>query len=104
MQHFPKKSRFTLGKKIDALFIEVIELIFIAGYLPREQKLPYLKKAVGRFDLLKFFIQISWETKILDNNRYLAISSPLDEIGKMLGGWSGQLAKQTPANKNAGGK
>ena len=97
MQNFPKKSRFTLGKKVDGLFIEVLELIFIAGYLPREHKLPYLKKAVGRFDLLKFFIQISWETKVLDNKRYVGISGQLDEIGKMLGGWVRQLLKQTSA-------
>ena len=40
--HFPKKSRYTLAAKIDSLFIDTIELLFIASYLGKEQKLPYL--------------------------------------------------------------
>jgi hypothetical protein len=36
----------------------------------------------------------------LDNKKYLAISLKLEEIGKMLGGWNGQLTKQnSPAKK-----
>ena len=97
IQHLPKKSRFTLGAKIDLTFIEVIELIFMAGSLPKEKKLPYVQKAVSKFDLLKFFLRISWEIKALDNKKYLAISEPLNEIGKMLGGWHRNLLKETSA-------
>ena len=97
IQHFPKKSRFTLGAKIDSTFIEVIELIFTAGSLPRDKKLPYLQKAVSKFDLLKFFLQVSWEIKALDNKKYAVISESLSEIGKMLGGWHKNLLKETSA-------
>ena len=31
--------------------------------------------------------------KSLDNKKYIALSVKIDEIGKMLGGWSGQLTK-----------
>lgn len=96
-QHLPKKSRFTLGAKIDSAFIEVIELIFMAGSSIRERKIPFLEKAVNKFDLLKFFLRISWEIKALDNKKYLAISEPLNEIGKMLGGWYRNLLKETSA-------
>lgn len=97
IQHLPKTSRFTLGAKIDNAFIEVIELIFVAGSLSRDKKLPYVQKAIGRFDLLKFFLRISWEIKTLDNKKYIAISEPLNEIGKMLGGWLRNLLKETSA-------
>jgi len=40
-----------------------------------------------------------WETKSLDNKKYIALSLPLDEIGKMLGGWNGQLTKQNSPTK-----
>lgn len=96
-QHLPKKSRFTLGAKIDSTFLEVIELIFLAGSLPKNKKLPYVQKAVSRFDLLKFFLQLSWEIKIIDNKKYIAISEPLNEIGRMLGGWHRNLLKETSA-------
>lgn len=38
LHHFPKTARYTLGEKIDALFIEIIELIFLASYLYKGQK------------------------------------------------------------------
>lgn len=97
IQHLPKKSRFTLGAKIDSTFIEVIELIFIAGSQTRNEKLPYLQRAVSKFDLLKLFFQISWEIKALDNNKYILISGSLNEIGRMLGGWHKNLLKETSA-------
>jgi hypothetical protein len=37
---------------------------------------------------------ILWETKSLDEKKYIALSIKLDEIGKMLGGWRGQLQKR----------
>ncbi|MBI3627113.1 four helix bundle protein [Candidatus Uhrbacteria bacterium] len=89
--HFPKNSKYTLGSKIDDLFIEIIENIFTASYLPSGQKLPLLQKASSKLDLLKFFLQISWEIKALDKNKYIRLSEPLNEVGKMLGGWSKQI-------------
>jgi len=50
-------------------------------------------------DILQFFLKIAWEMKLLENNKYLAISSPLVEAGKMLGGWKRQLeTTQTPVS------
>lgn len=98
VQHLPKKSRLTLGSKIDQTFIYLMELIFIAGSLPKNKKLPYVQKAIGQLDLLKFFLQISWEIKALDNKKYIAVSEPLSEIGKMLGGWHRNLIKETSAD------
>ena len=102
---FPKKSRYTLGAKIDFLFLEVIELLFVARYLGGQSKLPSLQKAAGKLDLLKFFLQISWELKTLENKKYIALSEPLGEIGKMLGGWMRNTAiTKTSAAKNAAGE
>ena len=38
---------------------------------------------------------ILWETKSLDDKKYIAISVKIDEIGKMLGAWYKQA--QTPS-------
>jgi len=95
LDHISKKSRYTLGAKIDSLFIETLELLFIASYLSKEEKLPYLKKSAVKLDLLKFFLQISWEIKALDTKKYIALSEPLNEIGKMLGGWIRNVEKET---------
>ena len=95
--NFPRKSRYILGVKIDELFLDTIELLFIAGSLNRTQKLPVLQKASGRLDLLKFFIQLAWKLKIFDNKKYVLLSEPLNDIGKMLGGWIKNTDKETSA-------
>jgi len=84
---FPKSSRYTLGIKIDSLFLKVIELIIKASYSDKLEKFISLKNASVKLDLLKFFLQITWEIKSLDNKKYILISEKMNEIGKMLGGW-----------------
>ncbi|MEX1063782.1 MAG: four helix bundle protein [Candidatus Paceibacterota bacterium] len=86
----PKTTRYTLGTKIDNIFATTIENIFIASLKDRSQKLGYLTTASDRLDLLKFFLQIAWEIKALDNKKYITLSKKLNEIGKMLGGWQKQ--------------
>ena len=98
MPHFPKTSRYTLGEKIDSLFIEITELAFSASYFYKAQKIPYVQKAVAKLDLLKFFLQIAWEVKALDNKKFILLSEKINEIGKMLGGWLRQLTKENSAS------
>src|SRR3989344_5269945 len=56
-----KINRYAIGLKIDNLFIETIEHLFISTHKNREQKGFYLSKASDSFDMLKFILQISWE-------------------------------------------
>ena len=49
--------------------------------------------AIRKLDTLKVLLMLLWETKSLRDKKYIALSTPLDEIGKMLGGWNGQLIK-----------
>lgn len=93
-QTIPKIHRHSLGQRIDNLFVEIIEAITAASFLIRDQKLPYVRRAIQKTDTLKILLMILWETKSLDNKKYIALSAPLDEIGRMLGGWNGQLSKQ----------
>ncbi|PIZ86994.1 hypothetical protein COX93_02525 [Candidatus Nomurabacteria bacterium CG_4_10_14_0_2_um_filter_30_12] len=96
----PKLHKYTLGQKIDTLFIEVIEAISIATFLSREEKLPWVRLAIRKTDTLKILLMVLWEAKSIDNKKYLALSVKVEEIGKMLGGWSGQLLKQnSPVTK-----
>lgn len=89
----PKLHRYTLGGSIDSLFIEVIEATSAAAFLPRTDKTPYVRLAIRKLDTLKLLLMVLWETKSLDNKKYIALSLKLDEAGKMLGGWNGQLDK-----------
>ena len=90
----PKEHRFSLGQKIDVMFVEIIEAISAASFLAREEKIPYVRLAIRKTDALKIFLLLLWETKSLDNKKYISLSEKINEIGKMLGGWNGQLVKQ----------
>lgn len=74
----------------------MIEAISAAAFLMREQKLPYVRLAIRKQDTLKLLLMILWEANSLDTTKYAALSAPLEEVGKMLGGWNGQLTKTQP--------
>ena len=95
----PKIHRYSLGQKIDTIFIETIEAISIATFLSREEKHPWIRLAIRKTDTLKILLMVLWETKSLDNKKYIVISEKIEEIGRMLGGWSGQLTKQNSPRK-----
>jgi len=94
-----KIHKYTLGQKIDTPYIESIEAIAIASFLSKEEKLPYVRLAIRKIDTIKILLMVLWETKSLDNKKYILLSEKMNTIGKMLGGWSGQLAKQNSLKK-----
>lgn len=94
--HFPKKSRYTLGEKIDSRFIQVLEFLFIASYQSVGEKLPTIERALTGIDMLKFLLRICWDLRILDDKKYTAISEGLHEAGRQVGGWRKGLQKKTP--------
>lgn len=93
-QILPKIHRYSLGEHVDTLFVEIIEAIACASFLARNEKQPYVRLAIRKLDTLKVLLMVLWETKSLDTKKYAVLSAPLDEVGKMLGGWNGQLSKQ----------
>lgn len=90
-------ERFGIGQKIEHSFLAVLELTFTAAYLPPEQKIIMLGKTISQLDILKFFMQLAWESKLIPTNKYAELSQKLEEIGRMLGGWKKGLESKTPA-------
>ena len=54
--------------------------------------MPIIQKASIKLDNLKYFLQLAWELKAIDNKKFTDLSIPLVEAGKMLGGWQKQLS------------
>ena len=96
LQDFSRISRFTLGEKIDIIFLELTEDIFSASALKSEKKLSRLNESSVKLDLLKFLLRIAWEIKAIDNKKFILLSDRFGEIGKMLGGWIRQLKEKLP--------
>lgn len=99
-QILPKTHRYTLGKKLDEALLSVLEAIAVAAFLAPKEKQPYIKFTIKKTDLLKIFLMLLWETKSLDDGKYIALSEKTSELGRMLGGWIGKLKSKenSPAN------
>ena len=91
-----KPERFGIGEKIDVLFLEILELAHSSRFASLPDKLPYLEKTIGKIDKVKFFLEISWENKLVTSKEYSELLKRLEEIGRELGGW-----KKGIINKNS---
>jgi len=98
--NFKRIDRYTLGQQIDQTFLSFLELLFRASFaFDKFEKLSLISQAIGKRDLLNFFLQLCWEYKIIPHKLYGDLITRLDEVGRMLGGWKKSLAEKTPAKK-----
>ena len=88
-----------IGQKIENTFLSLLELTFASAYLALEQKIMMLAKTISKLDILKFFIQLSWENKLISTDQHVELSQKLEEIGRQLGGWKKGLETKLPPNK-----
>ncbi len=90
----PKIHRYTLALRIDTVFIELIEMASSSAFMKKSKKIPYLQAALRKLETLKVLLLVLWESRSIETKNYLELSEKLHEIGKMLGGWLGQVEKQ----------
>ena len=93
-QKLPKIHRYTLGLKIDTIYVEIIENLSAASFLKSNEKQAFINTSIRKNDTLKVLMMVLWEAKSIDNKKYIILSKQLDEPGKMLGGWLSHLTKQ----------
>ena len=89
---FPQKDKYALGAKCEGYIISTLELLLAAEYASKNQRLQLIQQASVKFDMLKSFIRIAKELKILDQKKYIRLEAELQEIGRQLGGWQRSLS------------
>lgn len=82
-----KQDRYTIWQRCDSMMLEVLENIMAASQMAKREKLPILERASVKLNFLRVFIRLMHETKGIDMKKYLLLQEPIDEIGRMLGGW-----------------
>jgi len=83
----PKKDRYTLGQRCENCLLGILEGIIIAAQAEKSEKLKSLIAVSNKVDLLKVFIRLAFDTKALNEKRYIICQNHLQEIGRMIGGW-----------------
>jgi len=56
-------------------------------YIPLSQRREKVLLVSSSVDMLRVFIRLASDTKIIDKKLYLSLQEQIDEIGRMLGGW-----------------
>lgn len=93
-------DRYTIGARIDEVFLGLLELLFRAAFAyDKFEKLSLVSQAIGKEDLLRFFLQLGWEQKSINHKCYGSLILLLNEVGRMMGGWKKDLHEKTPTNK-----
>lgn len=85
---FPKKDRYTFGQRCELTLLELLEMIILASNLSKQEKLPVLKQASTKVDLLKVLFKLGKDLNIIENKKYATLENYISEIGKMIGGWT----------------
>lgn len=88
---FPKFERYGLGLKIDKTCLSLLEKIITAEQIVPVLKDRTLMEASVKAQLIKIFLRMAMEQKLINETNYFAWSAMLIEIGKMIGGWRKSL-------------
>lgn len=95
----PKNSRYTIGVRIENLFLDLLERTYLSYFTDKETKSSKVGECIVLLDSLKFFLAVAWEAKLLSHKQYEEISLKIAEVGKMLGGWRKSLEKPDKKNR-----
>lgn len=82
---FPKSTRFTIGNRIAALSIEILELLTQASYVALKKIL--LIQVNLRLEQLRLLLRLCFMRKYLSMAQYEFIQSEINIAGRMCGGW-----------------
>lgn len=80
-------ERYSLWSRVEATALQMLEGFVRVGYLPLEQRAQNLSSIAAEVDMLRMFIRLTVDLKVLPLKKAVPIQERIDEIGRMLGGW-----------------
>ncbi len=82
---FPRNYRYSLGLRIENNLYDLLETIITARF--SKKKKHYLEKANISLEVLRYFVRICNDNKLITVKHYEALSKQINNIGKQIGGW-----------------
>ncbi|MEM9355831.1 MAG: diversity-generating retroelement protein Avd [Pseudomonadota bacterium] len=86
VEKFPRSQKFLLGDRIQSTALDVLEALIEATY-SRDRK-AHLSHANLGVEKLRHFVRLAMELHHLDARRYEHAVRALDNVGRLIGGWS----------------
>ncbi|MGE3152474.1 MAG: diversity-generating retroelement protein Avd [Nitrospiraceae bacterium] len=85
LDKFPRARRFTLGERLEAGLLEVLELLVEAAYA-RNKDVP-LHRANLRLEVVRHLWRLAHELGVMAIRQYEHGARLLDDLGRQIGGW-----------------
>ncbi len=86
-KNVPKQDRHALWARIEKANLDVIESILRANVLYKEEKIEVLRNTSTDLNMLRVYVRLAKDVKLIDLKKYSLLQQDIDEIGRMLGGW-----------------
>lgn len=85
LDKFPRARRFTLGERIEAGLLEVLELLVEAAYT-RNKDTP-LRRVNLKLAVVRHLWRLAHELKVTTTRQYEHGARLIDDLGRQIGGW-----------------
>jgi hypothetical protein len=86
VENFPRSYRFTVGDRLTAQGLDLLTTLVEAAYA--RQKADLLEAASRKVNSTRYLLRMAKDLKLMSVDSYGFSAEKLDEIGRMVGGWS----------------
>lgn len=91
VENFPRSHRFTVGERLTAHGLDLLTSLVEAAYA--RQKTELLEQASRKVNSTRYLLRMAKDLRLMSVDAYGFSAEKLDEIGRMVGGWSKAMAK-----------
>lgn len=86
---FPRTYRAALGGRLQQSAVDLLVEMTAARY--GADRLGSLGRADGLLEVMRVLLRLAKDQRVLAEKPYLEAAGRLDELGRMIGGWTKQL-------------
>lgn len=90
---WPKSARFSLTQRLENHALDVLELLIVARYQPR-QRAGSLREANLILERMRFLSRVARSRKFMSTRAFEKTMRDVDETGRMIHGWRQQLRER----------
>ena len=94
VEKFPRSFRFSVGDRVIARSLDLLETLAEAAY--KANKAPLLERANHLVNALRLLLRLTVELKLLGGDSHEFAAKSLEEIGRMIGGWTKATQRRPP--------
>ena len=90
---FPKSQRFVLGQRVENKTLDLIHSVIVAN--AERDKFAILKQASVELDELRILVRLSKDLHFVNVKQYGVAAEKMNEIGRLLSGWTAKFSRPT---------